>query len=241
MTVEAQDKRVVRHRLADRIFHWGNAGAVLVLLGTGFLPVMGIKFPWVTAHWIAGVTVTVLVLFHLVRAVFWQDFWSMAIGRRDIENAKAATGWVLRRHTRPPPLPGKYPLPQKLFHHVLALVMLALIATGGLMLAKIDTPWWTRDPYILSSHQWGLVYVVHGLAAMAVLGMIMVHIYFAVRPEKLWITRSMLYGWITRAELTRHHDTERWRPEDAPDPPEDSGSSQRIYPTLSSNRELPHE
>ncbi|MBT4718824.1 MAG: cytochrome b/b6 domain-containing protein, partial [Rhodospirillaceae bacterium] len=34
------------------------------------------------------------------------------------------------------------------------------------------------------------------------LAMIIIHIYFAIRPEKLWITRSMIWGWITRAEYT---------------------------------------
>jgi hypothetical protein len=43
--------------------------------------------------------------------------------------------------------------------------------------------------------------------------MVMVHIYFAVRPEKLWITRSMIRGWITRHELNDHHDPRQWQGE----------------------------
>ena len=37
------------------------------------------------------------------------------------------------------------------------------------------------------------------------------HVYFAVRPEKWWITRSMLLGWITRRQYLEHHEPERWR------------------------------
>ena len=32
----------------------------------------------------------------------------------------------------------------------------------------------------------------------------------SVRPEKWWITRSMLLGWITRRQYLEHHDPDRW-------------------------------
>jgi hypothetical protein len=40
--------------------------------------------------------------------------------------------------------------------------------------------------------------------------MIIVHSYFAVRPEKLYFTRSMFKGWITRQELMENHDPAYW-------------------------------
>jgi hypothetical protein len=39
----------------------------------------------------------------------------------------------------------------------------------------------------------------------------MLHVYFAFRPEKLWLTRSMVLGWITRGEYAEQHDPARWR------------------------------
>src|SRR5690606_32551223 len=84
------------------------------------------------------------------------------------------------------------------------------LATGLLMLARVDTPFWERDPYLLAAGTWGIVYVVHGLAALALVTMVMLHIYFALRPEKLHFTRAMLLGWITRAEYAEHHDPRRW-------------------------------
>jgi cytochrome b subunit of formate dehydrogenase len=92
-----------------------------------------------------------------------------------------------------------------------AIVVLAAIATGGLMMVKIDTPWWERNPFWLTGAQWGIVYVVHGLAALCLVTMVIVHIYFALRPEKLHFTRSMILGWITSAEYRAHHDTNRWQ------------------------------
>ncbi len=64
---------------------------------------------------------------------------------------------------------------------------------------------------MLDTGTWGWIYVIHGSAAMAVLAMVIIHIYFAIRPEKLWITRSMITGWITREELEAHHDTAQWQ------------------------------
>jgi hypothetical protein len=39
----------------------------------------------------------------------------------------------------------------------------------------------------------------------------MLHVYLALRPDNLWITRSMLLGWITKEEYLAHHNPERWR------------------------------
>jgi cytochrome b subunit of formate dehydrogenase len=55
------------------------------------------------------------------------------------------------------------------------------------------------------------VYVLHGLAALMLVTMVMMHVYFALRPEKLKFTRAMIFGWITRREFDEHHDKERWQ------------------------------
>jgi hypothetical protein len=78
------------------------------------------------------------------------------------------------------------------------------------MMAKVDTPWWNRNPYILSDDTWGIIYVVHGAASVALITLIMAHLYFAARPEKRWITLSMIFGWISRQRYLEHHDPLRW-------------------------------
>jgi hypothetical protein len=45
---------------------------------------------------------------------------------------------------------------------------------------------------------------------MVTVTLLMVHVYFALRPEKLWLTRSMIVGWITPEEYADQHDPERW-------------------------------
>ncbi len=50
--------------------------------------------------------------------------------------------------------------------------------------------------------------MLHDLAALTLITMVMMHVYFALRPEKWSFTRSMIRGWITRDEYSEHHDPE---------------------------------
>lgn len=186
------------------------AASVLVLLATGFLPILGVRFAWVTIHWIAGLVLTAAVLFHIVRALGWLEPSAMMVWPADLRDAWRATLRAFGRRIGVGK-PGKYLLLQKLYHHAIALVLLTTVATGLAMMVKIDTPFWTRDPYWLSDSTWGVIYVLHDLAALTSITLIMVHVYFAFRPEKLWLTRSMVLGWITGAEYAEQHDPARWR------------------------------
>lgn len=204
------DSRVHRHRLADRLFHWLMAACMLTLLVTGFLPIFGIKFAWVDPHWIAGVILTLLVLFHVIRVILILDFSHIWIRWREfIDSFRSTTREALggrrqKRHI------GKYSVGQKVFHHGVAIVVLAAIVTGLVMMVGIDGPFWERNPLFMSEGTRGIVFVVHGFTGLFSIMMIMVHIYFAIRPEKLYMTRSMLRGWISQNEYDDHHDPARW-------------------------------
>jgi cytochrome b subunit of formate dehydrogenase len=187
-----------------------GAACVLTLLGTAFLPILGVEFGWVTAHWVAGLVLIVAVLFHIVRVLVRGTLGSMWVGRADIADALEIARATLARRV-PARRPGKYSVAQKLIHHAFAVAVLATLVTGGLMLARIDSPWWQRNPYLLANDTWGIVYVVHGLAALLLITMVMMHVYFALRPEKLKFTRAMIRGWITRREFDEHHDPKRWQ------------------------------
>ena len=200
----------MRHPLADRLYHWTMAVSALTCLFTAFLPILGWKFEWVTTHWIAGVVLTAAILFHIVRAVLWQDFWSMVFGPRDLRSSWRFVWRAVGLSGLPPQRDAKYSPLQKLFHMLVAAVVLAIVVSGLLMLSKIDTPLWRRNPYWLADTQWGVVYATHGLCAMAMITLVMAHVYFALRPEKRWMTRSMFHGWISREDYLRHHDPQRW-------------------------------
>jgi len=75
---------------------------------------------------------------------------------------------------------------------------LSVIGTGVFMMKRVRTPFFVRNPYLFSDMTWGWMYVLHGLAGIGFVGLVTVHIYFAIRPEKLFITKSMIFGTISR-------------------------------------------
>ena len=175
----------VRHKLSDRIFHWVMACLVVVLLGTSFLPILGFKFDWVPIHWISGVLLILAVIFHLYRSIFVHGLKTMMPNGDDLRS-------VLGKNQAGEE--GKYDLNQKLYHWSVASLILVLLITGGVMLAKIDTPIWRRDPSILSDWNWGIVYTLHGAASLLLIFFFILHIYFAFLPEHRQLLASMVFG-----------------------------------------------
>lgn len=205
-------ERIIRHTLPSRLFHWTMALAVTILLATSFLPILGFKFPWVFAHWVTGLLLAGLVLFHVIHASFFKGLRTMWIGRDDLRTAWATLRSVLDRGKQGPAKGGKNSWENKLFHHAVAAATLAATGTGLLMMAKVDTPWWSRNPYVISDDAWGIVYVLHGAGAVALVTLIMLHLYFAARPDKWWITRSMFSGTISRERYLETYDPGKWPP-----------------------------
>ena len=197
-------QRIERHKLIDRAFHWVMAAAMFALLITGFAPKLGISFEWLLIHWVAGLLLSLIVLGHIIRALFWQSLRSMWFTASDATAVSSLLG------KGDAAKPGKYSLAQRLMHHAVTFFCLAAIATGLVMMAKIDSLLWTRDPYLISAETWGLVYVLHGLAALIFVSLIVLHVYFAIRPEKLFYLRAMAFGWISRDEMTANHDPALW-------------------------------
>jgi formate dehydrogenase subunit gamma len=206
----ASSPRVARHKATDRLYHWLMAICIFTLMGTAFLPILGFKFEWLDIHWMTGVALTVLVIFHIVRAIGWQDWHNMWIGFADIRDLWCDVAHLLGAR-KSPHLPGKYDAAQKLYHLGVAIVVLSVIGSGLLMLLKIDTPLWRRNPYLLSSDTWGIVYVVHGMAAMTIITIVIVHLYFTLMPSSWYMLRAMIRGSISRKEYLEHYDAERWK------------------------------
>lgn len=188
------------------MLHWLSALCMLILLGSSFLPIVGIKFEWVTVHWVTGLVLLALLIVHVFRAIVRSQLMSMWFGLDDVKLALAP---LMR--AKDALKPGKYSPAQKMMHHGVTVLVLLTLVTGLLMMVRIDTPFWERNIYLFGDTTWGIVYVVHGLAALALITTVMLHIYFALRPEKLLYTRSMIKGWITRNEYLDHHDADKWQ------------------------------
>lgn len=209
-TAAGVPEKIVRHSFAARAFHWLMSVAMFVLLITAFFPVVGIQFAWVTIHWIAGVGLLLTVVYHIVHALGWQDVWSMWVTKDDIREGMLKLRSFVSKPTEPEPRTGKYPADHKMYHHVIVVVAGAAIVTGVLMMLRIDTWFWEGRPYLLADRTWGFVYVVHGLAGVALITLVMAHVYFAIRPDKWWMTMSMINGEIDREHYLAHHDPARW-------------------------------
>jgi formate dehydrogenase subunit gamma len=205
--------RVVRHAGFDRAIHWLIAVCVLILLATAFLPILGIDFAWVTIHWSVGLILIVAVVAHIFKALFTKRLRRIWISRRDLADAFRIARINLRLERGSVPRPGKFSFAQKLIHLAFSIVIVAAGVTGAVMTVKMDTPWWDANAYWLSDETWGLVYVIHGFSALVLITMVMTHVYFAVRPEKLPYFRAMIRGWMSRGEFESMHDPQRWKVE----------------------------
>lgn len=199
----SEGKHVRRHQLIDRIMHWAMAISVIALLITGVLPIVGIEFAWLTVHWVSGLILTAAVLFHVIRSILQKDVRSVMISADDLkepfdESVK----------------PGKYSLAQKGMHAAVTVATVFVIISGLFMFAMIDTPWWDRTNS-LSEATLGWMFFIHGLSTLALIALIVFHLYFTLRPEKLFYLRSMIKGWISEEELSAHHDPKRWVPDES--------------------------
>ena len=208
--------RIPRHSLAARLFHWIMAASMFVLLFTAFLPKVGVRFNWLVYHWIAGTVLTISILFHIIHATFFMDFWSIWPDRADLEDAWNRFQRFLGKSSVLPRKFGKYPLENKLYHGVVMLTGLAVICTGVFMMFRVRTIFFPRNPYLFTDMTWGLMYVLHGLAGVSFITLVIVHVYFAVRPEKLPITASMIVGSMSREFYLKEHDPARWEAEALP-------------------------
>ena len=122
-------QKLQRHAGIDRLFHWSMAATMAVLLATSLLPILGIRFAWYGIHWVAGLLLTLLILLHIVRALFWQ---------------RPGTMLVITAADFTPRGAGKYTLPQKLMHLGWAVAVLVAIVTGLLLLPKAGVSFMTR-------------------------------------------------------------------------------------------------
>ncbi|MGC8493448.1 MAG: cytochrome b/b6 domain-containing protein [Syntrophobacteraceae bacterium] len=196
-------EKVPRHSLPARIFHWVMAASVLVLLFSAFLPRAGVRFAWVGLHWEAGIVLVFALLFHLVHSLFFLDSRSIWPEKSELMRIFSRSGPVRERA-------GKYPLANKLYHLAATLCGVCAAATGVLMMSRVHTPFFTRNPYLFSDMTWGVIYLLHGFSGVALIALVMVHVYFALRPEKLPLTKAMISGALSRGYYLEHHDPERW-------------------------------
>jgi formate dehydrogenase subunit gamma len=158
----------------------------------------------------AWIVLTISIIYHIIHASFWLDFWSIWLNKEDVNEALTRWKRQMGKTAAPPRKAGKYPWDNKMYHTAIVLSAAAVVPTGLLMMKRVVTPFYVRNPYLFSDATWGVMYVLHGLSGIGLVGLTIAHIYFAIRPEKLWITKGMVFGDITREDFLKHHDPQRW-------------------------------
>jgi cytochrome b subunit of formate dehydrogenase len=194
------------------------AASMLTLLVTSFGPILGWRFDWVQIHWMAGIALTISIIYHIIHASFWLDFWSIWLNREDLNEAITRFKRAIGGNGAPPRKAAKYPWDNKMYHTAIVLSALAVVPTGLFMMVRVRNPIFERNPYMFSDATWGVMYVLHGLSGIGLVGLTIAHIYFAIRPEKIWITKAMVFGDVSREDFLKHHDPQRWVVESAAPP-----------------------
>ena len=140
---------------------------MLALVFTAFLPVVGVKFAWVYWHWMAGILLTGSIIFHIIHATFFMDFWSIWVGPKDIPEAKAEImrDFGVELGGRSPAVPARQPL----YHLAVLVAGLAAIGTGLLMMSRIRRRS-RAQPRLMGDAAHGVTYVLHGLAGVGFVG-----------------------------------------------------------------------
>ena len=101
-------EKINRHTFMARMFHSVMAASVFVRLFTAFLPIVGIRFPWVEWHWMAALVLTGSIIYHIIHSIGWQDFWSMMSFGPSFFREGAAQMKHLMSSSAPEPKSGKY-------------------------------------------------------------------------------------------------------------------------------------
>ena len=174
-------RRIPRHSLTARLFHWihGRSDVHLVVYR---IPGPGSASSSIGSP-ITGSPGTVFtvsaVLFHIIHATFYMDFWSIWPDRADLEDA-----WkrVNRFHGKVVCLAaeicqisaGEQALPRR--HHRDRAVgycdwrLYDVPCTHHFLSAQLHS--------LFSDMTWGLMYVLHGLAGVGLITLVIVHVYF---------------------------------------------------------------
>ena len=62
--------------------------SILTLMATSFLPILGWKFEWLAIHWMTGLVLTVAVMFHIIRSLFFQKLMNMVPDGKDVASLR---------------------------------------------------------------------------------------------------------------------------------------------------------
>lgn len=221
---------VERFTAAQRASHWIMAASIFLLMLSGFLmmnpnvtiqPLLGIS--WLDIHIIFSIVLIGYVVFHIGHVAYKGAWGAMLIGRREIEDL-IARGKNLVGLSDEYPRQFEYPSAQKFLHLGVTTATFGVLLTGLVMTRRVAVPYlWgpVREFSFLGIHfgqglgapELGLVtwsFILHDLFAIMMVGLVLGHMYFALRPNEWGITRSMIVGSVTTETYAEKYAPSSW-------------------------------
>ncbi len=208
-----QKKAILRYTVPQRLFHWVNAGACILLLISGIAIYSPGLFPgsvsaatWFSFHRWFGVVLMVGIPFHVVYDAYVQDSFGFMWFGRDVINTLDKIARNFLGLSPVYPKYTKYHPMQMGTHWMMAANLFALIVTG-LILWK---PTRILFPLDLLGLDWNFIFfcrTLHDFFAAAFMALVIGHVYFAIVIKKNWvISKTMLTGKIDYDYYIRFHE-----------------------------------
>lgn len=233
------EQKVKRHDIIQRIYHWVNLGALLLLLWTGLtiydLNILGVQPFSAFATLLIGDVFTPLIyeihkyaafallgglIVHIVydtgiRGVFWSELPNKADIKGMIIMGKSFFGLTkeyIKFH--------KYNPGQKMLHVGFAFVIPLIGATGFMMSANyrfLVPIWWLPLDFDFVLY-WSRV--AHDMLTFVLVALTTMHFYFGARKENWPTFRSMVTGVVPKDYQEKHFSPNE-EPEIIPAPKEE--------------------
>ncbi|MBM4330187.1 MAG: cytochrome b/b6 domain-containing protein [Deltaproteobacteria bacterium] len=204
---------ILRHTLFQRIYHWSNALAVIILIVSGWLLYQprGFLSPdsnpsfWFSWHQWGTALLLVSLIFHVIYESFLARGPNpMVVDRGELKKLSAIfkNFFGLSKFY---PRPAKYHPGQIFFHWAVTGNLLALILSGFV----IWKPFRDFLPLSFFGLGWEFIFynrLLHGLFSATLIASLIGHIYFALFIKKNWTeTKSMVTGRISLQAYLESH------------------------------------
>ena len=231
-SLEAQGvEEIDRFSLAQRASHWVMAISIFAMMLSGFIimnnqvtvkAVAGVS--WLSIHIVSAIVLIGYVAFHLGHVAYKGTWGKMWVGTKEAKDLITRFKNLIGL-TDEYPRQFEYPSAQKLLHWGVTGVTFGVILTGLVLWRRVEflALFWdaTREFTFLgvefglgTADSLGLVswsFVLHDFFAIGMLGLVMGHIYFALRPNEWAITKSMITGKVTVEEYAEKYSPASWQ------------------------------
>lgn len=222
-------EQVERFSVTQRVGHWVMAISIFALMLSGFL-IMNTEVTvnalpgvsWLALHELTGIILIGYTVFHVGHVAAKGTWMKMWFSREDLEDQFVRIKNFLGL-TEEYPRQFEYPGAQKFLHWGVTGATLGLIVTGLVLLRRLNfIGLWeaTREFSFLGvaftlgqAGSLGLIswsFVIHDFLAIAMVSLVMGHIYFAIRPQEWEVTRSMITGNVPINMYAEKYDPRSW-------------------------------